>query len=106
MRVLNFIVNGQKLDKAENTDLSYIIRGSDNYLCLCIKFDDEWNNTAKIVSLYDSNKKETLKSANNGIVLVPKEITQGDMFSFNVVGRKSQVLLRTNRFYIKLRKEQ
>nr|DAX35081.1 MAG TPA: hypothetical protein [Bacteriophage sp.] len=73
MRNLHFNVNGQKLDKDKTTDLSYIIRGTDNYLCLVIKFDEEWKNTAKVVSLYDSDNNETNIIANNGIVVVPKK---------------------------------
>lgn len=73
MRNLHFNVNGQKLDKDKTTDLSYIIRGTDNYLCLVIKFDEEWKNTAKVVSLYDSDNNETNIIANNGIVVVSKK---------------------------------
>lgn len=103
MRNLHFNVNGQKLDKDKTTDLSYIIRGTDNYLCLVIKFDEEWKNTAKVVSLYDSDNNETNIIANNGIVVVPKKVTRGSIFSFKVTGKNGEKELTINRYYINQR---
>ena len=100
MRNLFFNVKGQKLDKDKTTDLSYIIRGSDNYLCIVIKFDEEWKNTAKVVSLYDSENNEVNKVANNGVVVVPKEVTKGSIFSFKVTGRNGEKTLATNKYFI------
>lgn len=100
MRNLFFNVKGQKLDKDKTTDLSYIIRGSDNYLCIVIKFDEEWKNTAKVVSLYDSENNEVNKVANNGVVVVPKEVTKGSIFSFKVTGQNNEKTLSTNKYFI------
>mgnify|MGYP005850694801 CR=1 FL=1 len=59
MRELHFDVTGQLLRRNKQCDFENIVRGSDNYLCLVFHFNQEWQGTKRVISLYDVDGKQT-----------------------------------------------
>lgn len=94
MRILDFSVEGQKLEK--NGDFSNIIKGSKGYLKCRFKFNSEWMGY-KVVVIFERNKKETPISLNKDkTCMIPDEMSQVSSFKVKLIGDKNGNRITTN----------
>ena len=87
MRILPFILNGQKLSK--NGDFSHIIRGTKGYLKCEFDFKGiDWIGYNRICVFNFKNKEYAKKISSNNMCMIPDEITDEKYFKIKVVGIK------------------
>lgn len=85
MRVLNFKINGQKLEKIG--DFSGIIRGSRKYLKCHFDFvDGEWLTMTRIAVFEWGNTEYPVLLKTDNTCLVPDEVTDYSCFKLKIVG--------------------
>lgn len=97
MRILQFIVNGQKIEKNPSCDFSFIVPGSSGYLFAEFGFSDEWADKMKVAEFRkDPNSECFSKKIINGRCEIPSEVLDGYMWCVKVVGKKQDVILPTN----------
>lgn len=99
MRTLKFIVDGQTIKLDPDCDFSGLIPGTEGYLRAEFSFSPEWNNTSKVAAFYSALGKEYPPQAINkaGQCMIPKEALKRKVFKIEVVGKRGEVKLKTNR---------
>lgn len=101
MRVLKYIVTGQKVERDLKCDFEDIMRGTNNYINLLFVFDKEWNDTIKVISMKNSDGIETNRVLENNQISLPLIVTGGSLFSFELYGKKTDgTIIRTNTEYV------
>lgn len=102
MRVLKFIVDGQTIRQDPSCDFSGLVPGTEGYLKLQFSFSKEWNGATKVVGFYSKLGKEyTPQVLKNGTdCMVPAEATKNRLFKIRVIGKGSELILRTNKIAI------
>lgn len=78
MRILEFDVNGQKIEKSKDCDFSGIVPGSDGYLKARFTFSNDWAGTVKVAEFrtHASSEPVSVPIINNEC-MVPSEVTGG-----------------------------
>lgn len=101
MRILKYIVTGQKIERDLKCDFEDIKKGTNNYINLLFVFDSEWNNTVKVISMKNSDGIETNRVLENNQVSLPLQVTDGSLFYFELYGKKADgTIIRTNTEYV------
>lgn len=94
MRVLKFIINGQKIEKDPACDFDNIVAGTEGYLQAEFYFSGEWNGCKKAAVFY-SLGKEHAQPVINGKCEIPAEALKWDKFGVRVVGQKENYRITT-----------
>lgn len=102
MRTLNFIVEGQTIRQDPDCDFTNLIPGSSGYLRAKFKFSNEWDKTTRVVAFYSNLGREYLPQvlANDMSCVIPPEALRKSVFKVQVIGRKNELMLRTNRVVV------
>lgn len=101
MRVLKYIVTGQKVERDLKCDFEDIMRGTNNYINLLFVFDSEWNGAIKVISMKNSDGVETNRVLENNQVSLPLSVTDCSLFYFELYGKKTDgTIIRTNTEYV------
>ena len=102
MRTLKFIVENQIVKPDPNCDFSGLVPGTEGYLQAEFKFSPEWNDTVKVVGFYSlmgkSYPSQILKDGRTCVI--PAEALKRRAFKIQVLGKKGDETLTTNRIQI------
>lgn len=99
MRVLEFDVSGQRIEKVPTCDYSGLIKGTSGYLVASFQFDEVWKDTVKVAAFYgykDGSYEQCAVLIQDGICLIPDAATQCKFFKVGAVGQKPGLRLTTN----------
>ena len=102
-RDLDFVVNGQRLTKAPNSNFSGIVAGSKGYLNCRFEFSEEWRNLKKAVQ-FKIGDDPLYKPLINNECKIPDEVTDSTRIHVSVIGKDSSTYLTTNTAVIIQRK--
>ena len=97
MRVLNFDVIEQKLQKNPKSDFSGIIRGSKGYLQCGFSLSKEWKGCRVAASFWHYDKEIDAAPVINGICMIPGSGTDYREFEVSLVGIRDSYRITTNR---------
>lgn len=98
MRILKFIVNGQKITRDPKSDFSGLVPGSKEELIADFSFSSEWDNALKVAAFYDVNGECPPQQLIDGMYcIIPKEATKGHWFRVQILGNKNGTPLITNK---------
>ena len=99
MRTLKFIVNGQTISLDPKCDFEGLIPGTEGYLQAEFSFSKEWDNCLKVVAFFSNLGREyepqVLNSRN--VCTIPPEALKNRVFKVQVIGKRKDYTLRTNR---------
>lgn len=104
MRTLNFIVDGQLIEKDPKCDFSGLVPGSEKYLKAKFTFSSEWSGLLKVVGLWSRLGAEyppqVLEKDNTCII--PAEALGSKYFKIQVIGKRKKdgFRLTTNKLEI------
>ena len=100
MRVLNFDVIEQKLQKNPKSDFSGIIRGSRGYLQCSFNLSKEWSGCKIAASFWHYDKEIDAAPVINGTCMIPDSVTDYREFEVSLVGIRDSYRITTNRVKI------
>lgn len=102
MRLLEFKVSGQSLQRQPECDFSHIVANSVGYLRFKFHFDDDWNGCKKVVVFYKDDKEYAVLLDENDSCDIPTEISKEKRIRFALVGgREDGYRINTNKLGIK-----
>lgn len=96
MRILDFIVSKQMIERDPNCDFSGIVSKSRGYLYARFRFSPDWNGAVKAVVFSNRGKEEGVPLVNN-MCEIPAEILTGSDIGVRVVGRRGDERIPTNK---------
>lgn len=99
MRTLRFIVNGQTISLDPNCDFNGLIPGSEGYLQAEFSFSKEWESCIKVVAFFSNLGVEYEPQVLNkqNVCTIPPEALKHRVFKVQIIGKKENYMLRTNR---------
>lgn len=100
MRVLNFDVIEQKLQKNPKSDFSGIIRGSRGYLQCGFSLSKEWANCKIAASFWRFDEEIDAAPVIGGNCTIPDSVTDYREFEISLVGVRKGYRITTNRVKI------
>ena len=100
MRILDFNVNGQNLEKSKKCDFSGITPGTDGELYARFKMSSDWRGR-KVAAAFFSNGKESAMPVLNGMCEIPAEVLTGVHFYVQLSGAKTgKPVQKTNKVIV------
>lgn len=100
MRLLNFNVNTQHIQKSPDCDFEHIVAGTHNYLRACFTFSPEWHGCIIVASFWRCGKEHAVL-VEDGQCDIPAEALVGRSFSVSLVGQRGDYRITTNRIFIR-----
>ena len=102
MRVLRFIVDGQTISQDPACDFSGLVPGTEGYLRAEFQFSSDWEGSTRVASFFSSLGKEYKPQIlEKGVsCVIPVEALAKSIFKVQVIGRKGDVKLRTNKVIV------
>lgn len=100
MRVLNFNVNGQKLQRDHESDFTGIIQGSKGYLQCGFNLSREWAGCKIAASFYRFGQEIDAAPVIGGNCIIPDSVTDYREFELSLVGVHKGYRITTNRVKI------
>lgn len=95
MRILDFNVSGQKLQKNSDCDFTDIVAGSKGYLRARFEFSTDWAGCKK-VAVFISNGHEYPVAIINNTCDIPAEVLTTRTVKLYVIGRRPGFEIPTN----------
>lgn len=99
MRILRFNVEGQIIKQDPNCDFSGLVPGTEGYVQGEFSFSPEWGGCVKVAAFYSVLGQELgcalLKDGKSCVI--PKEALKHRAFKVEIVGRKQNLKLITNK---------
>ena len=102
-RILEFVVEKQRLMRKRDCDFSGLVAGSKGYLKAKFYFSKEWDGCTRIAN-FETVERDPypVKLGEDNICLIPHEVLGGDVFHVSVLaGNKSGYRIGTNDMRIK-----
>lgn len=96
MRVLKFIIDGQKIWQDPSCDFSGIAPGTKGYLKAEFSFSQEWKGCRK-AAVFESLGKEIPIPLINGQCWIPERVLDWKIFSVKIIGESEGYRITTNR---------
>lgn len=104
MRTLKFVVDGQDISLDPNCDFSGLVPGTEGYLEAKFGFSSEWNGCTKVAAFFSSLGREFTPQVINGTAcMIPPEALEKSIFKVQVIGKKTDYTIRTNRVIVRQR---
>lgn len=101
MRVLEFIVDQQKLAKSPNCNFDGIVPGSKGYLEAKFSFSEEWEGCTKVVGFYYGNTEFHPKAlGDENSCVIPCEALKNPSFDIRVFGKRKGFGISTNKITV------
>ena len=102
-RILEFIVNKQRLRKRPDCDFTGIVAGSIGYLRAKFYLSpEEWDDcTVKVARFWLDGKESSVKLDENHSCEIPPEVLTGEKFAVSVLGVSSGYQIETNEVKVK-----
>jgi len=103
MRTLRFIVKGQTISLDPQCDFKGLIPGTEGYLEAEFSFSKEWESCIKVVAFFSNLGREYEPQVLNrrNVCIIPQEALANRIFKVQVVGKKDNYTLRTNRIAVR-----
>lgn len=103
MRTLKFIVEGQIIKQDPKCDFTNLVPGTEGYLRAEFSFSPEWNTCTKVASFWSAIGKEYEPQllSDGKSCIIPAEALEKYAFKVGVVGRNSNLRLKTNTVAVK-----
>ena len=103
MRTLRFIVKGQTISLDPKCDFEGLVPGTEGYLEAEFSFSKEWESCVKVVAFFSNlgveYEPQLLNSRN--VCKIPPEALKNRVFKVQVIGKRKDYILRTNRLSVK-----
>lgn len=103
MRTLKFIVNGQTIGLDPKCSFKGLVPGTEGYLEAQFSFSKEWENCLKVVAFFSNlgveYEPQVLNSQN--VCKIPHEALKNRIFKVQVIGKRKEYTLRTNRLSVR-----
>lgn len=100
MRVLKFIVNGQKLQKDSKCDFSGLVSGSSKWLQAEFVFSPEWDVRQKAASFFSQFQEYPVMLDENNKCMIPDEAVASGPFYVSVTGKEGDSMIPTNMYTV------
>lgn len=101
MRILEYNVEKNVINKKPRFDYSGLIPRSGETVCLKFTFTNEWQNTAKVVEFTARNGSEYKPQILvNNMCMIPEEALNDYIFYIRVMGKSTDNLLLTEKLAI------
>lgn len=102
MRKLKFIVEDQIIKPDPSCNFDGLVPGTEDYLCLEFSFSKEWSGYIKVASFWSMMgvEYEPQPVDNRSSCIVPKEAAMRRNFKVQVIGKKGDSKLATNKITI------
>lgn len=97
-RFLKFKVDRQIIKK--DGDFSGIVKESHGYLSAEFSFSPDWSG-CKVVASFFAGGQEYAVPISNHRCLIPDEVLNGDYFRVQVVGKKNNQIIKTNKVLVR-----
>ena len=99
MRTLNFIVNQQLITLDPKCDISGLIPGSEGYIQAKFSFSAEWKDSTKVAAFFSPLGREFPPQllADGKTCMIPAEALKYRKFKVQIIGKKGDVKLTTNK---------
>lgn len=105
MRTLEFVVTGQTLEQKPDCDFSGLVSGSDGYIYAKFYFSEDWSGCSKTVEFSSGNHDYPSQMLNRSDECkIPQEALARTIFRIQVIGKKSNLKLTTNRLLVTQRR--
>lgn len=103
MRTLRFIVKGQTISLDPQCDFEGLIPGTEGYLQAEFSFSKEWESCVKVVAFFSNLGREYEPQVVNkqNVCIIPHDALKNRVFKVQVIGKKENYTLRTNRIAVK-----
>lgn len=95
MRILDFIVSKQKLERNPQCDFSGIASGTRGYLHARFRFSADWKG-CKRVAVFSCRGVDTPVAIVNGMCEIPSAALVGSTVSVKVVGQRDDYRITSN----------
>ena len=104
MRTLRFVVEGQNISLDPNCDVSGLVPGTSGYLEAEFVFSSEWDGCTKVAAFFSNLGREFSPQVINGSTcVIPSEALEKSVFKVQVIGKKGNYNIRTNRVIVQQR---
>ena len=99
MRTLKFIVDDQIIRQDPSCDFSGLVPGTQDYLQARFTFSSEWKGCVKVAAFYSMLGREyPLQILEDGATcMIPAEALKKRIFKIQVVGKKGEFKILTNK---------
>lgn len=103
MRTLRFIIDGQIIREDPDCDFTGLVPGSSGYFTAEFSFSKEWADATKVAAFYSPLGLEYPPRAlyDGKSCVIPFEALKKRSFKIQVVGRRGDILLKTNKIIVK-----
>ena len=96
MRILKFLIDGQKITPDPDCDFSGIVPGTAGYLYAQFSFSDDWNGLVKAAEFKKYQTAEPYPVAiRNGMCRIPEEVLSGKGWRVRVYGKRGSIRICT-----------
>ena len=98
MRTLNFIVDGQIINKDPDCDFGNLVPGTEGYVRAHFSFSPEWNGCVKVASFWSAMGKEYPPQvlADGVSCMIPSEALERYSYGIQIIGKKENYKISTN----------
>lgn len=101
MRVLEFIVNKQRLMRKAGCDFSHIVAGSVGYLRAKFYFSSDWEGLKKAASFWCGEKEYAVLLDTDNSCDIPSEALVDKVFEVSITGAHDNGLIPTTKIKVK-----
>lgn len=103
MRTLRFIVDGESIKQDPSCDFYGLSRGKNPAIRAEFTFSSEWKNKVKVAAFWSmlDSEYEPREIKEDGSCLIPAEALARPTFKIQVMGKKGNVRLTTNKLVIR-----
>lgn len=102
MRILEFNVDKQRLNKRPECDFSELVAGSVGYLHAKFYFQEEWERCSTKIARFWLGDQEYAKHLDDtGCCEIPKEVLTGKKFDVSVIGAAPGYKIETNKITVR-----
>lgn len=101
MRILRFVVDGQRLRPDHSCDFTGLIAGSQGYLHAQFRLSKDWSGCKVAVSFWrGKSDEEHAAPLIGGTCMIPAEALTGKYFGVSLTGVKNGYRITTNRIHV------
>lgn len=103
MQTINFIVNSLNIQVDDTSVTDNLVPGTEGFLRANFSFSNEWNGFTKVAAFFSNLGVEYSPQAINadGTCMIPFEALKKSIFKVQVIGKKRDQTLRTNKVTIR-----
>jgi hypothetical protein len=101
MRVLDFVVDRQRLTRDRDCDFANIVAGSVGYLRAKFHFSMDWYGCKKAASFWKKDQEFAVLLDQNDECLIPKEVLDDSSFKVSVTGVRQGYQITSTKIKVK-----